>query len=89
MTPCYQSRLAPEILSKLHVKDHVTLHKLVVLWDIVLPPFEHLKSGADVLHLLTDGVPPKYVPILLIYLLCLLNRFGDANTKLVGPMSIL
>ena len=89
MTPCYQSRRAPKILSELHVEDHVTPHKLVVLWDIILPSFEHLKSGADILHLLTDSVPPKCVPILLIYLLCLFNRFGDANTKLVGPKPIL
>ena len=56
---------------------------------VILPSFEHLKSGADVLHLFTDGVPPKCVPILLIYLLCLLNRFGDVNTKLVGPKPVL
>ena len=51
MTPCYQSFLVPKILSKLHVEDHVAPHKLVVLWDIILPPFKHLKSGVRELDL--------------------------------------
>ena len=89
MTPYYQSCLGPKILSELHVEDPVAPYKLVVLWDIILPPFKHLKSGADVLHLHTDGITPECVPILLIYLLYLFNRFGDANTKLVGPKPIL
>ena len=84
MTLCYQSRLAPKILSEPHVEDHVTTHKLVVLWDIILPSFEHLKSGVDILHLPTDGVPPKCVPILLIYLLCLFNRFGGCEDQTCG-----
>ena len=63
MSACYRSRLAPKILSELHVENHVTLHELVVLWNIVLTSFKHLKSWADFFHLLTDGVPPQCVPI--------------------------
>ena len=73
MSTFYQSRLGPKFLSELHVEDHVTPHELVFLWDVVLTSFKHLKSGADVFHFLTDGVPPKCVPILFIYLPCLVN----------------
>ena len=85
MTPCNQSCLVPEILSILHVEDHVAPHRLVVLWDIIFHSLKHFEGGADVLHLFADGVPPKCVPILLVYLLCLLNRFGYTDTKLVAP----
>ena len=50
VSPCYQSCLVPKILSELHVEDHMTPHELVVLWDVVLPSFEHLKSRVSSLY---------------------------------------
>ena len=85
----YQFRLASKVLTELYVEDHMTPHELVVLRDVFHLPFKHLKGWANISHFLANGIPPKCVPILLIYLLRLLDRFGNANTKLVGPKPIL
>ena len=73
MSPCYQSRLVLKVLPELYVEDHMTPHELVVLRDVFRLPFKQLEGGANISHLLANGIPPKCVPILLIYLLRLLN----------------
>ena len=81
MPPCYIYRLATGVF-RLHVKNHMSMEKLIILRDTVAIGY-NVKRHSNILHFFGNSFSPESVSILLVNSIRIIGRFGKLNTKLV------
>ena len=81
MAISYYPSLSSEFLAHLDIKYHMALYLLIPRRNLIT--FKFPESKRNVLHLLTNRVPPQCVPVLFVESLSH-GDIGHTNAKLVG-----
>ena len=84
-----KSRSYSKVFPHLDIKYHMTCNILIPwrqLWYVLLLNF---KSWSDVFHFFAYDAPPEGIAFFFAKWICLLNRLGDLDVKLVRPNTII